>query len=154
MKDLRTSWSKRATDSPLPADEFRGFIKGEHAPAYVGFSANSQVNGYWVRLTGTRMSAEANLLEPPRVTFRRCRAGEPAIGSLVDGLAEARDLRRGTIGGFWRKLAGTSSYDGLPEMIAEIYRTLAAKQQQPISLEEIDAVAQLVDQFTTTAVQL
>ncbi len=154
VSDLRTQWLKRTADSPLPADEFRGFIKGEHAPAYVGFSANSQVSGYWLRLTGTLMSAEANLLDPPRVTFRRYRTGEPAIGNLVDGLAEARGLRRGTIGAFWRKLAGTSSYDGLPEMVSETYRALATKQPQPVSLEEIDAVAQLVDQFTAPAVQL
>jgi predicted dehydrogenase len=154
VSDLRTLWTKRTEGTPLPADEFRALIKGDGAPAYVAFSGNSQMNGYWVRVTGTRLSVEANLLEPPRLTVRRYREGEPALASLFDGIAEARGLLRGTVAGFWRKLAGTSSYDGLPEMLAETYRALAAKQPQPISLEEIDAVAQLVDRFTQSASQL
>src|SRR5207245_1848705 len=31
--DLRTIWTKHTVDSPLPADEFRGFIKGKRATA-------------------------------------------------------------------------------------------------------------------------
>jgi predicted dehydrogenase len=154
VSDLRTLWMKRTAGTPLPSDEFRGFVKGERAPAYVAFSGNSQMNGYWVRVTGTRMAAEANLLEPPRLTVRRFREGEPALASLADGLAEARGLLRGTVAAFWRKLAGTSSYDGLPEMLAETYRALAAREPQPIPLDDIDAVAQLVDRFTQPAAQL
>ena len=153
-KDVRTFWAKRTTDTLLPSDEFRAIIKGERAPAYVGFSANSQVNGYWVRVTGTRMSVEANLLEPPRLTFRRYRGGEPAIASLIGGIAEARELFSGTIAAFWRKLAGTSSYDGLAEMISATHRALATNQPPPISLQEIDMAAQLVSQFTEQALQL
>ena len=90
VADLRTLWTKRNPATPLPSDEFRAFVKGKRAPAYVGFSATSDVNGYWVRVTGTRMAAEANLLEPPRLTLRRFRPGEPALASLRDGLAEGR----------------------------------------------------------------
>jgi predicted dehydrogenase len=154
VSDLRTLWIKRTAGTPLPSDEFRAFVKGERAPAYVVFSANAQVNGYWLRVTGTRMSAEANLLEPPRLTFRRYRGAEPAIASLIDGIAEARGLLGGTLAGFWRKLAGTSSYDGLANLIDATYRALAAKQLQPISLGEIDASARLVDKFTEQARQL
>lgn len=146
--DLRTIWLKHKTDSPLPYDEFRGFLKGERVPAYVAFSGNSQVSGYWVRINGTKMIAETNLLEPPRLTQKRFRPGEPALMSLVDGTAEARDILTGTVRGFWRKLAGTSNYDGLPELIFQTYEALAEHKPQPVSLEEIDAVASLVDQFT------
>jgi predicted dehydrogenase len=152
--DLRTIWMKRTKDTPLPSDEFRGFVKGERAPAYVGFSGVSNVNGYWIRVTGTQMYAETNLLEPPRLTLRRHRNGEPALASLVDGIAEARDTFRGTVAAFWRKLGGTSSYDGLPEMIRQTYRAVAAKQPQPIPLVEIDHVAQLADNFTRPASKL
>jgi predicted dehydrogenase len=152
--DLRTIWMKQTSDTPLPSDEFRCFVKGERAPAYVGFSGVSNVNGYWIRVTGTQMYAETNLLEPPRLTLRRHRNGEPALASLVDGIAEARDTFRGTVAGFWRKLGGTSSYDGLPEMIRRTYYAVAAKQPQPIPLAEIDHVAQLVENFTRQASKL
>lgn len=152
--DLRTIWTKHTANSPLPADEFRGLIKGERATAYVDFSGNAQPNGFWVRVVGTRMYAETNLFEPPRLTLRRFRAGEPALMSLVDGIAEARDVLTGTVAGFWRKLAGTSSYDGLPELIARIYSSLERREAQPIPLDEIDETARLVDSFTQADLKL
>ena len=154
VADLRTLWTKRKPDTPLSFDEFRAFVKGELAPAYVGFSATSDVNGYWVRVTGTRMAAEANLLEPPRMTLRRFRSGEPALASLRDGIAEARATFAGTTKAFARKLGGTSSYDGLPEMIKATYRAISGGTPQPIPLSEIDGVMRLVARFTETSLQL
>jgi predicted dehydrogenase len=152
--DLRTIWTKHTANSPLPVDEFRGLIKGERATAIVDFSGNAQPNGFWVRVVGTRIYAEANLYEPPRLTLRRFRAGEPALMSLIDGIAEARDVLTGTVAGFWRKLAGTSSYDGLPEFIARIYRALEMREAQPVPLDEIDESARLVDSLTKPDLKL
>jgi predicted dehydrogenase len=148
--DVRTIWSKRAKDTPLPWDEFRGFIKGERAPAYVGFSGNSELNGYWVKITGTRGVVETNLLEPPRLTLRRWRKGEAALASLADGISEARDVFRSTVSAFSRKLGGVSSYDGLPEMIGETYRALAANESQPISLTEMENTIELVSRLASS----
>jgi predicted dehydrogenase len=108
VTDLRTVWTKRTEDTPLPSDEFRAFVKGERAPAYIAFSGNSKLNGYWVRISGTEIVAEANLLEPPRLTIRRHRRGEPSVASLIDGIAEARQVFKGAVAGFWRKLGGVS----------------------------------------------
>jgi len=152
--DLRTVWQKHTSNSPLPADEFRGLIKGERATAIVDFSGNAQPTGFWLRVIGSRMYAETNLFEPPRLTFRRFRKGEPSLASLVDGISEASNVLTGTVAGFWRKLAGTGSYDGLPELIARIYRSLERREAQPIPLDEIDATARLVDSFTEPELKL
>jgi predicted dehydrogenase len=148
--DVHTGWSKHKSDSPLPADEFRGMIKGERTTAYVSFSGNAQPDGFLVRVVGTRMRVEANLFEPPRFIVKRSRSGEPALMTLVDGLAESRQVLTGTVAGFMRKLGGTSSYDGLGEMISRTYRTIELHEPQPIPLDEIDAVAHLVDRLTAT----
>lgn len=145
--DVHTAWSKHKSDSPLPADEFRGLIKGERTTAYVSFSGNAQPDGFLVRVVGTRMRVEANLYEPPRLIIKRARSGEPAIGTLIDGVAESRQVLVGSVSGFLRKLAGTSSYDGLKEMISKTYRTIELREPQPISLDEMDEVAQLVDRL-------
>ena len=149
VTELRTAWVKHRRESPLPADEFRGFIKGERATAYVSFSGNGQPDGFWVRVAGTKAHVETNLFEPPRLTLRRVRAGEPALMRLVDGIAEARDVLKGSAAGFWRKLAGTSSYDGLPELIKRTYLAVESGGPPPVTLDEIDAAACLVDRFTT-----
>jgi hypothetical protein len=66
----------------------------------------------------------------------------------MDGLAEGKDVFKGSAAGFWRKLAGTSNYDGLPEMIACSYNAVKKQILAPVSLDEIDAVALLVHRFT------
>ena len=154
VSNVRSLWVKYSLDSPLPADEFRGLVKGEHATAYVSFSGNAQPDAFLLRIAGTQMRAEANLFEPPRVTFKRRRAMEPALGTLVDGLVKSYDVCRGSVAGFWRKLAGTSSYDGLIEMFRRIYSALETRGPQPVSLDEIDEVARLVDQFTQSDLRL
>ena len=152
--DVRTIWLKKTPESLLPHDEFRGFIKGERATAYVSFSGNAQPDGFWVRVAGTRAYVETNLFEPPRLTLRRVRAGEPALVRLLDGIRESKDVLMGTIVGFWRKLAGTSSYDGLPEMIARTYGSLEKSERPPITLDQIDEISNLVDRLTADEVRL
>lgn len=148
--DVHTEWTKYKKDSPLPADEFRGLIKGERTTAYVSFSGNAQPDGFLMRVVGTRMRVEANLFEPPRLVIKRSRPGEPALMTLVDGIAESRQVLVGSVVGLLRKLGGTSSYDGLKEMISRTYRAIEQHEQQPIPLDEIDAVAHLVERLATT----
>jgi predicted dehydrogenase len=151
---LRTVWSEHKDELPIPADEFRAVIKGERATAYVSFSGNCQPDGFWVRVAGTKAHAEANLFEPPRLTLRRLRTGEPALTRLVDGIEEARSVFRGSIAGFGRKLAGTGSYDGLAELVGRTYAAIEGGGPPPVTLDEIDAAASLVDGFTTEKFKL
>jgi predicted dehydrogenase len=152
--DLRTIWEKRTANSPLPADEFRSLIIGERATAFVSVCGHTKLSGFWMRLVGSQMHVEANLYESPRLILRRFRVGEPAFMSAVDGIAEARDVLGGTVAAFWRKLAGTSRYGGLRELVAQTYRSLKMRESQPISLDEIDEVARLVDSFARPEVKL
>jgi predicted dehydrogenase len=147
--ELRTIWLKRNPTSDLRADEFYGILKGERATATVSFSGNAQPNSFWVRVIGTQMHFEADLFEPPRMIIRRLRRVEPAMASFLNGLAESGRTRRGAVAGLFRKFAGTSSYDGLPELIARTYQALQTDGPQPISLTEIDEVSRLVDRFTS-----
>jgi predicted dehydrogenase len=149
VTDLRAIWSKLTAETVLPADEFRCLIKGERATAYLAFCGNARPNGFWLRVTGTNMQIECNLFEPPRMTIRRFLPGEAAIGTVINGLRESRDVFRGTLAGFWRKLGGISSYDGLSELIRSTYEALERGAPQPVPLEEIDEVARLVDRFTS-----
>lgn len=149
--DVHTSWTKQKSSSPLPADEFRALLKGTRTTAFVSFSGNSQPNGFLVRVFGSRMRVEANLFEPPRLVIKRSRRGESSVMTLIDGVAESRQVLFGTVAGFLRKLGGTSSYDGLQEMISKTYQTIELGEAQPLPLDEIDAIARLVDQLAAGA---
>ena len=147
--DVRTTWAKHKIATPLPADEFRGLMRGDRATAYLSFSGNAGPDAFLVRLIGTRMRVESNLFEPPRLTTKRTRRGEPALMSFVDGVVESGDVFKGSFAGLYRKLGGISSYDGLPEFIAETYRALELGQPQPIGLDEIEEIVSLVDRLAT-----
>lgn len=152
--DLRTIWTKRQPGSPLEADEFCGLVKGARATAYVSFSGNAQPTGFWLRVVGSKMHAECNLYEPPRLTIRRFRKGEPSLMTLVGGIAESGAILRGTLAGFWRKLSGVSSYDGLPEFVARTYQAVETHDVQPVPLDDIEQAVRLVDRFTRADLKL
>jgi predicted dehydrogenase len=152
--EIRHTWAKRDRTSLLPADEFRALMKCEKSLASVSFSANAQPNGFWLRVAGTRMHAEANLFEPPRLTLRRLRSGAPPLMSVVDGLSEARAVFRGATAGLWRKLAGTSTYDGLATLMTRTYAALEQGAPRPVPLDEVDDVARMVDAFTDSKLAL
>ena len=154
IHDLRTVWAKRNQQTPIPADEFRGLLRGERATAYVSFNGTAHVDGFWVRVVGERMRVETNLYEPPRFTVRRSRRGEPALMTLIDGLAESRDVLWGSSAGFVRKLAGKSSYDGLEDLLKGAYSALEGGGAQPIPLAEIAEVALLVERMTQSEFNL
>lgn len=151
--EVRTLWSNRP-NSPLAADEFRAILKGERCSATVGFSATSNVSGYWIRVIGSEMHAEANLLEPPRIVFKKHRNGEPAVMSVVDGIAESRSVFTGSFRAFFRKLAGTSSYDGLDGFIARFYEAVSGATAPPVSLSEVRESVSLVEQLTFEGLRL
>jgi predicted dehydrogenase len=151
---VRSSWTKRVPDGALPVDEFRALVKGERATASISFSANARPDGFWVRVIGTRMQAETNLYEPPRLILRRAKSGSTPLTPLVEGLKEARAVASATVRAFGRKLAGTSRYDGLPYFISSTYASLERGAPPPVSLEEIDVVAKLVAAFTEPELML
>lgn len=154
VSELRTVWVNKGNKSPVQAEGFRGIVNGDRGTAFVSFNGTVQPSGFWVRIVGTKMQAEANLYEPPRLAIRRFRPGEPAFTSLLDGIAEARDVARGTIVAFWRKLAGTNRYDGLSEFLRQVYRAIEMREAQPIPLNEIDEVARLVDRLGSPELKL
>lgn len=153
VSEVRSIWRKQSNSS-LKIDDFRALVRGERASGYIGFCGTSNVTGYWLRVTGTELYAETNLLEPPRVTFRRHRSGEAALMSVVDGVAESRDVFFGTFKAFSRKLAGLSSYDGLEEFIRRIYAALSAENELPVSMQEIDESVRLVEALTSQGLRI
>jgi len=114
-------------------------VRGERTTAYVSFSGNAQPDGFLVRVIGTRMRVvEANLYEPPRLIVKRSRSGEPALGTLIDGISESRQVLVGSIAGFLRKLGGTKQLRRPEGYDLRTYRHNRIARPQPISLDEMD----------------
>jgi predicted dehydrogenase len=144
-RSVRTLWRKRVPSSPFPADEFRALIEAEHGTATVSFSANVQPNSIWVRVYGTKMQAEANLMEP-RWNVDRVRSMNPGLLPFVNQMKEARDVGRSAFRSLWYRLAAKSiSYQGVWEFLRQTYQAIQNGTEMPVPLKQIEAVSLLVE---------
>lgn len=141
-----TVWAKRSDLSgSIPYDEFHALIDAEQGTAALAFSGRTQPDAFWLRVYGTRMQAVANLFET-RVTFDRLRGGPKPLRPLLNGLAEARAVRRSAIGSLVRKLSGgPGAYEGLWELLARTYHALETGAAPPITPRQVREVNRLVD---------
>jgi predicted dehydrogenase len=149
-RSVQTLWSKRgARPSPLPSDEFRALVDAERGSALLGFSANIQPDAFWLRVYGDKMQAVANLFET-RLTIDRVRGGPKPLRPLLNGLGEARDVRRAALSSLKRKLSGgPAAYEGLWDLLARTYRALGSGTEPPITPQQIIEVNHLVDDLKT-----
>jgi predicted dehydrogenase len=143
-RSLKTVWRKQDPTIAAPYDEFRALIDGERGTAMIGFSGNSQPDGVWLTVHGSKMRARANLFEG-RLTIDRLRAVPRPLLPLANAWTEARDVRRAA----WRSLKGKlrsepGVYEGLWELLRSTYAALEAKGSPPITLDQIDTVNRLV----------
>jgi predicted dehydrogenase len=145
---VRSSWRKRVPDSPFPADEFRALIEAEHGTANIAFSANAQPNTIWVRLYGTKMQAEANLMEP-RWNFCRLRPMNAGLLPFVNQMQEARDIANSAWRSLWYRLAARPlSYQGIWELLRQTYDAIQAGREVPVPLQQVEAVSLLIKDLT------
>jgi predicted dehydrogenase len=147
-RSAQALWSKRGTrPSPLPSDEFRALVDAERGSALVGFSANIQPDAFWLRVYGEKMQAVANLFET-RLTIDRTRGGPKPLRPLLNGLREARDVRRTALSSLKRKLSGGPGvYEGLWDLLARTYCALGAGSEPPVTPRQMIEVNHLVDDF-------
>jgi len=150
-QSVQADWLKRTADSPLPADEFRALIAGERATASLTFSAHAQPEGFWVRVYGTRMYAEANLFENG-LMLQRMRDIPRPLNSLFNALGASRDFASAGLRSLWGKLGGApNSYAGMRELVERTYHAIEDGGPAPIPADDIDAVSRLAHALARTA---
>jgi predicted dehydrogenase len=136
-------WTKRRP-SILPYDEFSAVVEGERGTAYVGFSACSQPDAFWLRVYGERMQATANLFET-RLTFDGPRPVPKPLRPFFSGLEEGRAIRRAAVRTLLRKFKGPGAYEGLWELIRRAYLALADGSALPVPAQHVLDVNRMVE---------
>lgn len=143
-----TIWKKLDPSTPLPSDEFRGFIDAERGTATLSLSGHTRPEVFSVRLQATRMRAVASLYEPSLMIDRMRRLPKPLV-PVANGLAAGREASRTAIGGLVGKLSGgPGSYEGLWTLLERTYENLASGGAPPVSLRQVKEVNQLVAALT------
>ncbi len=147
---VSTTWWKRDQDSLLPHDEFRAQVEGERATAVLTFSSNSQPDGFWLTVYGTKMQSRINLLEN-RISSVRLRGGPGPLMHLVNGLQEGCEAGRSACQSLVRKLSGgPASYDGLFELVRRLYGALSTGSDLPVNMADVDATQRFVQALASS----
>ncbi len=153
-RKLRSSYTKRSPESPLPSDEFRAMIEAERGTASLLFSCHTQPDAFWVRVLGTKMRAESHLFEP-RLTVERLHGKGGPLNAFKNGRAIAKAEKRNAFRGLFRKLSGgPGAYEGLWELLRTTYSAIESKGPSPVSMEQIQQVNRLVADLTAAENQL
>lgn len=112
-----------------------------------GVSAHAQPDSFYLRVEGTKMRASANLFEPRLVTESLPSVPKPLI-PVLNGLTEARQIRRAAFGGLRSKLSGgPGSYGGLWELLRKTYHAIESRTAPPVTLADVRAVNMLIDEL-------
>lgn len=137
-------WTKRRP-SILPYDELHAVVEGARGTATLGFSSTAQPDAFWLRVFGERAQASTNLFET-RLTIERLRDGPKPLQPLLNGLEEARAVRRAAIGTLMRKfIPGPGTYDGMWTLIAGTYESLARATTLPVPIQHVLEVNRMVE---------
>ena len=132
-----------------PGPEMRALVEAERGTASLSFSAQAQPDGFWLRVHGTRMRAEANLFEP-RLTVERVRSAPAPLFPVLNGIGEVAAVGRAAVAGLWGKLSGApGAYAGLWELVARTYGSIADGSAPPVSVRDIREVNRLVGDLTS-----
>jgi predicted dehydrogenase len=143
-RTVRTKWFKHESQSRLMFDEMRAFVDTDRGTATLGFSANSQPDGFWVRVYGTRMTATINLFEGI-CWLDHWREGPRPLTPVFNGFTTAWSAGIGALVSMGRKIgAQPGAYEGLWELIRRFYDGLEHGGTPPVSMNQIDQVQCLV----------
>ncbi len=146
--EIYTSWKKISDQHPFPFDEFRAMVETNTGSASISFSANSQPEGFWVCVHGSKMRAWINLFED-RLYIDRMRNIARPLMYLVNGISESGSIFSASIRSLWNKLKGNpGGYSGLQTLIKSTYKSINEKKPLPITMEQIDEVNRLVSDMT------
>jgi predicted dehydrogenase len=142
-RTAQTVWIKRKP-TLLPFDEFRAVVDAERGTATLGFSSTSQPDAFWLRVYGERMQGTANLFET-RLTFDGPRNVPKPLRPFFSGLEEGKTIRRAALATLLRKFKGPGAYEGLWELLARTYRSLADGSALPVTTNDVLAVNRMVE---------
>jgi predicted dehydrogenase len=144
----QTLWCKRGQGTTVPVDELRALVEGARGTASLGFSANAQPDAFVVRVFGTHMTAALGLFEGS-LSLQRRWPGPSALTPLGNGIVGGWSSGADAVRSLSKKLSGRpAGYEGLQELIRQVYAALRAGGPPPIGVGQIDDVSRLVRDLT------
>jgi len=151
--NVRTLWRKREATAGIPCDEFRALVDAERGSATLSFSAHAQPNSIWVRVYGSKMQAEANLMEP-RLNLEPLLPIHPGLLPFRNGIHESLQVARAAFRGFWWRLAARPiSNHGMWELLRRFYLALQTGGPPPVPMAQIEGASRLVRDLTEEGFQ-
>jgi predicted dehydrogenase len=147
-RSVHARWRRRLSNGP-GLDEVAALVDAEQGSASLFFSASAQPNGFWIRVRGSRLTAEADLFEPRLIVARN--GGPAALLPTRNNVAAARSHAAGAARSLTHRFAGRAmALDGMWTLIDRTYRALAAAAAPPIAMDDLAGASRLAGDLAAT----
>ena len=143
-----SSWRRQLDPRTVGEDELRGFLAGPEATAIVAITANATPPAFSLRVQGTQASVEIDIYNRRLELQGAASASRELLRAGVGRTAAAAQL----VG---RRLAGRNNpYEGLGTLLDRFYAAVRGEGAVPVTVEEMDAVNEVVEQLFDPGRQL
>lgn len=142
------AWQRRVGDKAMGNDELRVLLAGDRAAGLVAVTANERPSAFSLSVHGSLASMQIDLYNR-RLELHA--ASSASADLLQAGAARLRDSAQLLA----RRVSGRrDSYQGLTTLLARFYCAASGGTEPPVSLEEMDAVNEVVHRVFDPALQL
>ena len=151
IESVEASYRSLGGDPNLAFDEWRALVSCAGGLGQFQLSWNVRPMQSQLIIHGTSGVLRVDLFSMfhgKRASTPLPRAAERVINTMTDSLQPLIDMPRGVIG-FVRKRI--QAYQGLRDLVAEFYRTLAAGEPPPVSIEEATSVVDWTERVARAA---
>lgn len=150
--DRVTTVTKRLrSGAHVGPDLFQSMLEGESATALIGVTTDIDVDGFFLRVQGTKMRVETNLFEAGLVATSAHGSSSPLTPIKIH-LARSRAERSAAWHSLIKKLGGgPGAYEGLWELVRRTYCNLRSGGRPPVSPRQILEVNRMCSEVVTQA---
>lgn len=147
-REVNTLARNDSPAAPEAISEFRTLINAEHGTALLSLCTGSEIDGFWLRVEGSKRRAEINLFEVGATNTTALSGPGPLVpirNMLGRGVSELLNAPRSLS----RKLSGgPGAYEGLWALVDATYENLAQGSEPPVTPQAIYDANALIEVIT------
>lgn len=143
-----SAWQRSLGAEAIGSDELRVLLAGDRAAGFVAVTANERPSAFSLAIRGSLASLEIDV-------YNRRLELHAASSASADLLQAGAARLSGSLQLLGRRVSGRQdSYQGLTTLLARFYAAAIGGTRPPVSLEEMDAVNEVLDRVFDPALQL
>jgi predicted dehydrogenase len=149
---VRADWSNHGDfgSAGFRYDELDAVVQAGRVQARIRFTCRTAPESFDIIVRGSGGSAQTDLFHP-YLNVSQVRPALGPAGPLVDQVHNGGRLVQAALRGFGNKLLQETPYEGIATFLAQTYAALRTGKTPPVTFEDMDRTARLIDAMLAQA---